>query len=49
MARIQRRCSWRRYEQGEPIVSYLDPADEVFFITPDFLVEVEAWAAKSRH
>jgi CRP/FNR family transcriptional regulator, cyclic AMP receptor protein len=33
LARIQRRCSWRRYEQGEPIVNYLDPSDEVFFIT----------------
>jgi CRP-like cAMP-binding protein len=34
LARIQRRCSWRRYERrGEPIVNYLDPSDEVFFIT----------------
>jgi len=33
LARIQGRCSWRRYEQGEPIVNYLDPSDEVFFIT----------------
>jgi CRP-like cAMP-binding protein len=33
LARIQRRCSWRRYEQGEPIVNYLDPSSEVFFIT----------------
>jgi CRP-like cAMP-binding protein len=33
LARIHRRCSWRRYEQGEPIVNYLDPSDEVFFIT----------------
>jgi CRP/FNR family transcriptional regulator, cyclic AMP receptor protein len=33
LARIQRRCSWRRYEQGEPIVNYLDPSGEVFFIT----------------
>ena len=33
LERIQRRCSWRRYERGEPIVNYLDPSDEVFFIT----------------
>ena len=33
LARIQRRCSWRRYEQGEPIVNYRDSSDEVFFIT----------------
>ena len=33
LACIQRRCSWRRYERGEPIVNYLDPSDEVFFIT----------------
>jgi signal-transduction protein with cAMP-binding, CBS, and nucleotidyltransferase domain len=33
LARIRLRCSWRRYEQGEPIVNYLDPSDEVFFIT----------------
>jgi CRP-like cAMP-binding protein len=30
--RIQRRCSWRRYEAGEPIVDFLDPSDDVFFI-----------------
>ena len=30
LARIRLRCSWRRYEQGEPIVNYLDPSDEVF-------------------
>jgi CRP-like cAMP-binding protein len=33
LARIQRRCSWRRYEKGETIVNYLDPPNEVFFIT----------------
>ncbi len=30
--RIQRRCGWRNYEPGEPIVDYLDASDEVFFI-----------------
>jgi CRP/FNR family transcriptional regulator, cyclic AMP receptor protein len=29
---IHRRCSWRRYEQGEPIVDYLDSSDDVFFV-----------------
>jgi CRP/FNR family transcriptional regulator, cyclic AMP receptor protein len=32
LERIQRRCAWRRYESGEPIVDYLDASDEVFFI-----------------
>jgi CRP-like cAMP-binding protein len=31
-ARIEKRCSWRRYEPGEPIVDYLDASDDVFFI-----------------
>ena len=33
LARVQRRCAWRRYEPGEPIVDYLDGTDDVFFIT----------------
>lgn len=33
MVRIQQRCSWRNYEAGEPIVDYLDPSDDVYFIT----------------
>lgn len=33
LERIQRCCSWRRYEPGEPIVDYLDDSDDVFFIT----------------
>jgi CRP-like cAMP-binding protein len=33
LERIRRRCSWRRYEPGEPIVDYLDSSDNVFFIT----------------
>jgi CRP-like cAMP-binding protein len=32
LARIQRRCTWRRYEPGESIVDYLDASDSVFFI-----------------
>src|SRR6476620_7188273 len=27
---IEQRCSWRRYEPGEPIVEYLDRSDDVF-------------------
>jgi CRP/FNR family transcriptional regulator, cyclic AMP receptor protein len=30
--RIERRCAWRRYERGTPIVDYLDASDDVFFI-----------------
>ena len=33
LVRIQRRCSWRGYKPGEPIVNYLDSSDNVFFIT----------------
>ena len=29
---IQRRCAWRRYEGGEPIVGYLESSDDVFFV-----------------
>ena len=29
---LQQRCAWRRYEQGEPIVGYLDSSDDVFFV-----------------
>ena len=29
---IHQRCSWRRYEPGEPIVEYLDASNDVFFI-----------------
>ena len=32
LARIQKRCSWRRYEPEETIVDYLDTSDDVFFI-----------------
>ena len=32
LARVQQRCSFRRYEPGESIVDYLDQTDEVFFI-----------------
>jgi CRP-like cAMP-binding protein len=31
-AQIERRCLWRRYEAGEPIVDYLDGSDDVYFI-----------------
>jgi len=30
--RIERRCAWRRYERGAPIVDYLGASDDVFFI-----------------
>jgi CRP/FNR family transcriptional regulator, cyclic AMP receptor protein len=29
---IHRRCLWRRYEPGKPIVDYLDSSDDVFFV-----------------
>ena len=33
LALVQKRCSWRHYEPGEPIVDYLDTSNDVFFIT----------------
>lgn len=32
-ARIAASCAWRSYKAGEPILTYLDASDEVFFIT----------------
>jgi len=32
VARIERRCAWKRYAPGEPILDYLDKSDDVFFI-----------------
>lgn len=29
---IERRCAWKHYAPGEPILSYLDGSDDVFFI-----------------
>jgi CRP/FNR family cyclic AMP-dependent transcriptional regulator len=33
LKRVEQHCSWRRYQPEEPIVSYLDSSDDVFFIT----------------
>lgn len=30
--RIERRCAWKHYAPGEPILDYLDKSDDVFFI-----------------
>ena len=32
LEQIEGRCSWRRYEPGEPIVEYLDRSNDVFFL-----------------
>lgn len=32
LKRIEKRCAWRRYQPGEPIVDYLDTSEEVFFL-----------------
>ena len=29
---VERRCSWREFKAKEPIISYLDPTDDVFLI-----------------
>lgn len=31
--RIERRCTWKRYVPGEPILDYLDKSDNVLFLT----------------
>lgn len=33
LERIERRCAWKRYAPGEPILDYLDASDDVFFLT----------------
>jgi CRP-like cAMP-binding protein len=30
---LRKRCAWRRYEPGEPIVDYLDKSTDVYFVT----------------
>ncbi len=30
---LRKRCAWRRYEVGEPIVDHLDKSSDVFFVT----------------
>lgn len=30
---IERRCTWKHYAPGEPILDYLDTSDDVFFLT----------------
>jgi CRP-like cAMP-binding protein len=32
LERIQKTCTWRRYESEEPIVEYLDRSDDIFFL-----------------
>lgn len=32
LAAIEKRCAWRKYESGEPILGHLDAGDDVFFI-----------------
>ena len=48
LERIQRRCSWRAYQPGEPIVDYLDSSDNVFFITEgEALVTIYSLSGKA--
>ena len=32
IARLDKRCAWRCYQRGEPIVDYLDETDDVHFV-----------------
>jgi CRP-like cAMP-binding protein len=32
LKKVEKRCAWRRYQPGEPVVDYLDTSDDVFFI-----------------
>jgi CRP/FNR family cyclic AMP-dependent transcriptional regulator len=48
LEQIERRCAWRRYERGEPIVDYLDASDDVFFIASgDVTVTIYSLAGKA--
>ena len=45
---VHRSCSWRRYEQGELIVDYLDASDDVFFVAAgDVCVTIHSLAGKA--
>jgi CRP/FNR family cyclic AMP-dependent transcriptional regulator len=45
---VHRRCSWRRYQAGEPIVDYLDASDDVFFIASgEAIVTIYSVAGKA--
>jgi CRP/FNR family transcriptional regulator, cyclic AMP receptor protein len=45
---VHRRCSWRRYEPGEPIVDYLDSSDDVFLVaTGEASVTIYSVAGKA--
>jgi CRP/FNR family transcriptional regulator, cyclic AMP receptor protein len=45
---VHRRCSWRRYKAGEPIVDYLDASDDVFFIASgEAIVTIYSVAGKA--
>ncbi len=48
LKRIEKRCAWRRYEAGEPIVDYLDTSEEVFFlVSGDVRVTIYSHAGKA--
>ena len=48
LERIEQRCTWRRYERGEPIVDYLDASDDVYFIAlGDVRVTIYSLAGKA--
>jgi CRP-like cAMP-binding protein len=48
LERIEQRCTWRRYERGEPVVNYLDASDDVFFIAlGDVRVTIYSLAGKA--
>ena len=47
LKRLQMRCNWRCYEQGEPIIDYLDSSDDVFFIiTGETRASIYSYAGK---
>jgi CRP/FNR family transcriptional regulator, cyclic AMP receptor protein len=47
LGRIQRECASRRFEMGEPIVHYLDPPDDVYFISAG-LVRVSLYSLSGK-
>ena len=40
LTQVEKRCAWRTYEPGEPVIDHLDVSDDVFFV-----VEGEARAS----
>jgi len=48
LAQLGRRCTWRQFEPGAPIIDYQDVSDDVFFVVEGFVrVTIYSLAGKA--